>query len=216
MSAVLAESGLFDLINGLPMHPLVVHAAVVLLPVTALLAIVVALVPRWSRSWGLLVPILAFVSTGAAFLAKESGEALARRVGRRPSQRRGTCRSATHCLCSRGCCSSVRRGCGGFSSPPGGRAGRAFAADQNRRWSRDRARAGRAGADGPGRRLRGKGRLGLRRPAVTAASFPPPAADRPAPHCRGGERHPRSPSRAEPDPDLSPPRRARRRNATGC
>ena len=37
--------------------------------------------PRWSRLWGWVVPVLAFLATGSAFVAKESGEALAARVG---------------------------------------------------------------------------------------------------------------------------------------
>lgn len=71
----------FDTINGLPVHALVVHAVVVLLPLSAIGAIIIAFVPRWSERFGVLVWIGAFVSTGAAFVAEESGEQLAKRVG---------------------------------------------------------------------------------------------------------------------------------------
>lgn len=77
----LAESGLFDLVLGLPQHPLVVHAVVVLLPLTALVEIAVALQPRWNRAWGVWVVVALFLLTGATFVAKESGEALAARIG---------------------------------------------------------------------------------------------------------------------------------------
>ena len=79
--AQVPAEGLFDTITGLPMHPLVVHVAVVLLPVAALLLILIVLIPRWRRPLGWLTMIGLFVGTGAAFVAKESGEALAARVG---------------------------------------------------------------------------------------------------------------------------------------
>lgn len=71
---------MFDAILGLPMHPLVVHGAVVLIPLAAILAIVAVARPTWKQG-----PVVA-ASTSAVgavfgFLAKESGEALASRVG---------------------------------------------------------------------------------------------------------------------------------------
>lgn len=80
-TANVPAEGLFDTITGLPVHPLVVHFAVVLLPLAALGLIVLVLVPRWRRTFGWLVIAGLFVGTGAAFVAKESGEALAARVG---------------------------------------------------------------------------------------------------------------------------------------
>jgi len=72
-----AESGgPFDLINGLPVHPLVVHAAVVLVPLTAIGVIAMALWPRFSQRHGWLVVGTSLVALGADFLAKESGERL--------------------------------------------------------------------------------------------------------------------------------------------
>jgi uncharacterized membrane protein len=70
-----------DTITGLPVHPLVVHAVIVLLPLTALGAILVAVKPAWNRRYGWLVLTGAVVSFGSALVAKESGEALASRVG---------------------------------------------------------------------------------------------------------------------------------------
>lgn len=72
---------MFDTFNGLPVHPLVVHAVVVLLPLSALGAILIAAVPRWSPTYGPLVWAGAFISAGAAWIAQESGEALAAKVG---------------------------------------------------------------------------------------------------------------------------------------
>jgi uncharacterized membrane protein len=73
--------GPFDLINGLPVHPLVVHSAVVLVPLTALGVLLMAVWPRFSRSLGWLVALSGLVAAGSAFVAKESGEALEGRVG---------------------------------------------------------------------------------------------------------------------------------------
>ncbi len=63
---------------GLPLHPLVIHAVVVLVPLTAIGAILMALRPRFTKRFGVIVVIGAIVSTVSAFLAKESGETLAR------------------------------------------------------------------------------------------------------------------------------------------
>jgi cytochrome b involved in lipid metabolism len=77
----LADSGIFDVITGLPVHPLVVHVAVVLLPVSAVALIALVFLPRWRGRYGWLTLGGLTVGTIAAFVAKESGEALARRVG---------------------------------------------------------------------------------------------------------------------------------------
>ena len=63
-------------IAGLPLHPLVVHAAVVLIPLTALLAVGLAVLPRWRWlvRWPTAVASVACV--GFAFLATTSGESL--------------------------------------------------------------------------------------------------------------------------------------------
>ncbi len=80
---VLSEDlgGPFDLINGLPVHALVIHAAVVLVPLTALGLVVMAIWPRFSRGHGWLVVVSGVVATMSSFVARQSGEALEERVG---------------------------------------------------------------------------------------------------------------------------------------
>lgn len=66
---------------GLPLHPLVVHGAVVLVPLAALGAIAV-LLSSWVRQrYGWLTAALALAGAGAAIVARLSGEALAQSLG---------------------------------------------------------------------------------------------------------------------------------------
>ena len=65
-----------DTLFGLPAHPLIVHAAVVLLPLAAVGLIVVALVPRARRHYAPLVFGVALAATIAVGLAQQSGESL--------------------------------------------------------------------------------------------------------------------------------------------
>ena len=62
--------------NGLPMHPLVVHAAVILGPLAALTAIAYAVLPGWR--WLLRWPMVALAAgaLGAVLLAKLAGQHL--------------------------------------------------------------------------------------------------------------------------------------------
>jgi predicted aspartyl protease len=64
----------FDQINGLPVHILVIHAAVVFVPLLALGAIVYALVPRVRARIGWAVIALAVVSPIVTFVSRASGE----------------------------------------------------------------------------------------------------------------------------------------------
>lgn len=66
---------MFERFGDLPLHVLVIHLTVLLLPVAALTAIVYALVPKWR--WLLRWPtlLLGLVAAVCAFVAKESGEA---------------------------------------------------------------------------------------------------------------------------------------------
>lgn len=73
--------GAFDTIFGLPTHVLVVHFAVVLLPLAAIGGVVMAIKQKWSVRFGPAVVALAFVGLGISVVAKESGEAFANRVG---------------------------------------------------------------------------------------------------------------------------------------
>lgn len=67
-------------INGLPLHPLVVHAAVVLIPLTGVLALLMVIVPRFSARFGPLVLVLGWLAAGSVWLGKETGEMLRREV----------------------------------------------------------------------------------------------------------------------------------------
>lgn len=67
---------MFDEIFGLPAHPLIIHAAVVLTPLLAVLAAVYALVPRTRAVLTWAVTALAVAVPAAVFAARQSGEAL--------------------------------------------------------------------------------------------------------------------------------------------
>jgi glucan phosphoethanolaminetransferase (alkaline phosphatase superfamily) len=70
---------MFDQINGMPLHPLIIHAAVLGIPLAFLLTALFAF-PRtraWAR-WPLAVTVLG--ATAATFAAKQSGEALKARM----------------------------------------------------------------------------------------------------------------------------------------
>lgn len=71
---------MFERFGDLPLHVLVIHLTVVLLPVAALTVILFALVPRWRHvlRWPALV--LGVGTVVCAFVAKESGEAFVNAV----------------------------------------------------------------------------------------------------------------------------------------
>ncbi len=71
---------MFDTVFGLPTHPLIVHAVVVFVPLTALAAIALTAVPRWRTRFGVLAALAALTSIGSVFVAQESGEVLEDRV----------------------------------------------------------------------------------------------------------------------------------------
>lgn len=68
-------------VNGVPLHPLVVHAVVVLLPLAILGAIGIALWPAMRRHLGLLVLLVAFVGLVSVPLATSSGEQFRSELG---------------------------------------------------------------------------------------------------------------------------------------
>ena len=72
---------MFDLVNGLPVHPLVVHAVVVLLPLACLGTIAIAVRPAWRRKYGVMVVACAAAATVLIPVATSSGEELEHRVG---------------------------------------------------------------------------------------------------------------------------------------
>jgi TctA family transporter len=74
------ESAL-DTVTGLPVHPLVVHIVIVLIPVAAIAAVIMALRPSFSRRFGIAVVVLAVVGALGAVVSKMSGEQLSSRIG---------------------------------------------------------------------------------------------------------------------------------------
>ena len=72
---------MFDLVNGLPVHPLVVHAVVVLLPLSIIGTLAIAVRPSWRVRYGTLVVATSLVATVLVPVASSSGEALEKRVG---------------------------------------------------------------------------------------------------------------------------------------
>ena len=72
---------MFDTIAGLPLHPLVVHAVEVVVPLAALALVLAAVWPRFRR-WAFALPLLlALASLVLVPIATQSGESLEERVG---------------------------------------------------------------------------------------------------------------------------------------
>jgi len=67
---------MLDKISGLPTHALVVHAVVILLPLAAVSAVAVALVPALRRRYGEVVAALTAVAVAAVPVATHSGQHL--------------------------------------------------------------------------------------------------------------------------------------------
>ena len=71
---------MFDIIMGLPLHPLVVHATEVIVPSAALVVALAALWPRFRR-WARFLPVgVAAVALVLVPISTDSGEALKERV----------------------------------------------------------------------------------------------------------------------------------------
>lgn len=81
MALNIYSNSLFDTFGDLPLHPLAVHGAAVLIPLSTIALIVLVFVPKWRATHLPLTILGLFASMGVAFVAKESGEALAARVG---------------------------------------------------------------------------------------------------------------------------------------
>jgi hypothetical protein len=69
------SGGLFGSVAGLPLHPLVIHISIVLIPLVAIGALVMSYLPSFSRRYGKLILIIAIVAQATLFLAKVTGEA---------------------------------------------------------------------------------------------------------------------------------------------
>ena len=76
---------MLDTIGGIPLHPLIVHAVVVLVPLASLLLLLAAVSQRFRRWAGLLTPITATVALVLVPFATQSGEALEKRVEASPT-----------------------------------------------------------------------------------------------------------------------------------
>jgi uncharacterized membrane protein len=70
----------FDQLNGMPVHVLLVHAAVVFVPLLAVAAVTYALIPRLRNKIGWAAALLAVGAPAAAFVAKLSGQAFKQRL----------------------------------------------------------------------------------------------------------------------------------------
>lgn len=75
---------MLDVVAGLPVHPLIVHATVVLVPAAALAVALAAVWPRFRR-WAFALPaLLTLAALALTPLSERSGEALEERVGETP------------------------------------------------------------------------------------------------------------------------------------
>ena len=71
----------FNNLFGLPAHPLLVHLPVVMVPMAALGAIILAIFPKFFTRYGWWVTGIAFIGAVGSILAAGSGEALEHKLG---------------------------------------------------------------------------------------------------------------------------------------
>jgi hypothetical protein len=69
-------ANMFGFFGGLPLHPLVVHAAVVFVMASATGAIALVIRPKWRHQYGGLLALLSLASVASSWLAVESGKVL--------------------------------------------------------------------------------------------------------------------------------------------
>ncbi|AQA16523.1 hypothetical protein BV401_27885 [Streptomyces malaysiensis subsp. malaysiensis] len=67
-------------VNGLPVHVLVVHFVIVLVPLSALAVVVAAIWPSAARRMGIALPLLAFATLASVPVATNAGEWLEEHV----------------------------------------------------------------------------------------------------------------------------------------
>jgi len=72
-------------LSGLPVHPLIVHAVVVLVPVAVLGATTIALWPAARRRWGIPVAVVTALAATSIPLATSTGEGLEHNLPRTPA-----------------------------------------------------------------------------------------------------------------------------------
>jgi uncharacterized membrane protein len=68
-------------ISGLPVHALVVHFAVVVLPVSAVALITIIYMPKLKNKYSFITTLGVVLGSAAVLIAKQSGEALAENIG---------------------------------------------------------------------------------------------------------------------------------------
>ncbi|GII88083.1 hypothetical protein Ssi03_60730 [Sphaerisporangium siamense] len=71
---------MFEEVLGLPAHPLIVHTAVIFIPLLAVGSVVYGVVPRWRPALGWAVAALGVAAPLTAFAARQSGEAFQERL----------------------------------------------------------------------------------------------------------------------------------------
>jgi hypothetical protein len=71
---------MFDTFMGLPLHALVIHVVVVLVPLAALGTIAMAIVPHWRSRFGVLVILTASAGLAAVPVATQSGKWLKNQI----------------------------------------------------------------------------------------------------------------------------------------
>lgn len=76
---------MFDTFQGLPVHALIVHATVVLLPLMCLVTVLVAVRPRLRERYAWWVLAADVLLVPLTFATKQSGERLEERVGTNPA-----------------------------------------------------------------------------------------------------------------------------------
>ena len=74
-----------DTVFGIPVHPLVVHAVVVLVPLASLGVVATAFVPKWRQRFGGLVALVTLAAVAMVPVATQSGEQLEESVGETPA-----------------------------------------------------------------------------------------------------------------------------------
>lgn len=77
---------MFDTIFGLPVHALVIHGVVVLVPLCAVAVVVMFFSAVWRERLRLPILLLLIGAAVSAFVAKQSGEALLNRLGLQGAQ----------------------------------------------------------------------------------------------------------------------------------
>lgn len=71
---------MFEEFHGLPVHALAVHATVVLVPLSALLAVLFA-IPRFRRWATYVFPLVTVAATASVFVSRQSGQNLEKALG---------------------------------------------------------------------------------------------------------------------------------------